>query len=208
MQSRLDILRKHAKRFVVKGGSRPTYSQVHLWENGELFMTDSHRAVYASGVHELKPQTEAVKGFNGDGELANRSQMLRLFNQEYANTFELNTLDAFAGANAFEAITKSVDEKNPPLTEIEIKGGVISLNFESHDFDYWQASGSYEIGNTSKDKEFSCHVNTRYLLDCLALIRDLDSECFLKITESRHRPLEFSTMDEQVKIILLPVRKY
>lgn len=184
---------KHAEK-VTKNHTtktRPMLQGVKHYEDGSLAVTDSHRLYYAQAMHE-----------KGDCLLSPSGKVI---DEKYPDIFRLiPEVDAevelqFTVAELLKAadimLTASKISHDPGM---EFSKDILSINGP-------EIQASYQLPHAT-DVEFSS--NPRYWLDALNLFKALKYKDLILRVYDQHRPFTFTSKDEKLLALILPMRRY
>ncbi|WP_276914075.1 hypothetical protein [Aneurinibacillus aneurinilyticus] len=204
---------KHAGVIVKKmGNSRPILCGVHHAENGDLYVTDSHRLYVAKNAQERKDGAtiNPITGEVIDGQYPDVSRVIpERFKAEYMIERPKITLEALQIAGLYDiayekrkkydtlvAICVEKDNETERITYRTVNGFCKA--------EFTEAFGASYVDLT--DTQRTIYVNLQYIIEALAFIIDVYGDKPVNVGLTGHMsPLLMWIGD--VQALILPVRR-
>lgn len=197
-----DILLKHSKHFTNLEHEKDICHVVHIDESGHLFMTNAITAVLVQNVCPNKPnRTITLAGKSSKVPVYNYS---KFFNYEVIETLELDVKEMLLLTQALEAV-KKVEGQSPLGTfRFETEGDQYKIFYQGNEF-----ISTYHLMDMKPNQvAFKIHFDVSILAKTFKLLKDLGLQsCKMQFTGSM-RPCYFSSVDESIRVTVLPCRTY
>lgn len=195
----LDKLMKHAKHFTSKK-EKGVSDLIHFYENGDLFMTDAHVAVYA---HNVNPDTKSYTTRTdwSTTDIEPYSSYMKFYPNNSPFITEINVSEMLIWAQALEAVNN--------ISNLSEKDLIAQLRLTVEDgklIGYYRGKNvksKHEI--TVCENEFERYFTLNLITKSMRLLKDLKYEtCLLYAKDSTVTPVLLVSPDWRIEILILP----
>lgn len=198
-----EVFMKHAEKVCKNPASatRPILSGVKHLENGDAVCTDSHRLYVAKGIHTRTDGAVITpKGKNVDGNYPDVSRLIP--DASYAKqALKVDVADLLKAADMISSIgdlaEKETNSNKPPA--LDFKEERISYN-NIH------CKINYSVYPIQFEEPIS--ANAFYVLDAMKLFKAAGCQTVTLNFFGKMRPFTFTNEDEDLLVLILPIRKY
>jgi len=189
-----ELIKKHAKNFVMIAGERKILEGISYREDRSVVMTDSHILLHVKEAHDYQEPTvmHHSTGRVIDGDYPNLEHMLNI---SYSREFTLNMIKI---APYLETLKVSNLIGNVGILKDDLTFKVSSVDRESY---------ILTLEGKACDKFPATALKSIYLYKCLSVFKDLKVDTVrVQLGASGHLPLKFTDETERVQILIAPVK--
>ncbi|MGE7946502.1 hypothetical protein [Lysinibacillus sp. NPDC093688] len=195
-----DTLMKHSKHFTNLEHEKDVCHVVHIDPEGNAFMTNAISAVLVKNVCPDEPNRTIT--------LDNKPSKLpvyeysKFFNSEITETLELDVKEMLLLTQALEAVKKVEGESPLGAFRFETEGNQYKIFYRGIEF----TSTYHLMDKNLNQNEVNIHFDVSLLAKTFKLLKDLGLQsCKMQFT-GKHRVCYFSSVDESVRVVVLPCR--
>jgi hypothetical protein len=175
-------------------GDRQILTGVKHLENGDAIATDSHRLYLARAIHDHRDG--AVLTPEGRRLTGNYPEVSRIIpSNDPVQQLQMDTKELMEAADAIYTVGSLIEGKRVPLQFCD--------NFIRYDSLEVNYSRTFSV-----QFECSCYVNAKYFLEALKLFKAAGCSTVSVRFYGKMRPVRLTGEDENLDVIILPVRKY
>lgn len=193
---------KHAKHFTNLDHLKETAHVVHIDAEGHLFMTDSIIGVLAKNVCPDNPyRTIKLDGKPSKVPVFKYSQF---FGYEITETLELDVKEMLLLTQALEAVKKIEGASPLGAFRFETEEDRYKIFYQGIEF-----TSTYDLMDREPNQvAFNIRFDVSLLTKAFKLLKDLGVDKCLMQFSSAVRPCYFSSVDESVRVVVMPCRSY
>ncbi|UED81928.1 hypothetical protein FH508_0008540 [Lysinibacillus sp. CD3-6] len=197
-----DTLMKHAKHFTNLEHLKETAHVVHIDENGHLFMTDSIIGVLAKNVCPDNPnRTITLDGKPSKVPVLNYS---KFFGYEITETLELDVKEMLLLTQGLEAVKKVEGTSPLGAFRFETEGDQYKIFYQGIEF----ISTYHLMDKKPNQSDVDIRFDVSLLTKAFKLLKDLGIQTCKMQFSSSMRPCYFTSIDERVRVVVMPCRSY
>ena len=190
-----EIIKKHAKHFVDSSGGRKALEGISYREDGSIMVTDSTILLHLKNVHSL--EEPVVKHYRTGRVIKEKFPNLNsILDKSYPNELKVNVREAVKYLEALKAST------------IFSECGVLKDDLTFKVEDVIKQSFTLNLKGEINGNFKPVCMKVSNLCKCLSVFKDLDVGIVIIRVAGPLIPLSFIDQDEQVEIIISPVRRY
>lgn len=202
-----ELFMKHADK-VCKNASatRPVLSGVKHIENGDAVCTDSHRLYVAKAIHSRTDGAVITSsGKNVEGNYPDVSRIIP--DASYAKqTIQIEVAELLKAADMIASVGGLAEKEIVKGTENQPKPP--ALDFKEDRISYYKVHCKIHYSVNPIQFEEPLSANAFYVLDAMKLFKAAGCKTVTLNFFGKMRPFTFTNEEEDLLVLVLPIRKY